>query len=56
LIEGIYRGVTYFDEALAFFAANFDTLAKEFIKMKGYDMKLESPPSKENTDSLLKIH
>jgi len=35
-MSAIIRGVTYFDEILAFFAANFKELAPEFIKQKNH--------------------
>lgn len=34
LLNAVYRGVTYFEELLAFFAANYEVLAPVFLKQK----------------------
>jgi hypothetical protein len=34
LMNAVFRGVTFFDEVVAFFAANYKELAPEFLKMK----------------------
>jgi hypothetical protein len=46
-MNAVYRGVTYFDEVIAFFTVNQQELAPEFLKMKGFDMVATDENQKE---------
>ena len=48
----VMRGVTYWDEAITFFKANFNDLAPEFIKEK----KLPMEVSDTTREDILKMH
>ena len=56
LLNAIFRGVTYFDEATAFFSTHFDELAREFINMRGYTITLDEKITAEQKQEVLKIH
>ena len=47
MLNALYRGVTFFDEVIAFFAANLKVLAPEFIKMKGLTIELKDDNHKD---------
>jgi len=52
LMEAIIRGVTYFDELLALFAANYAELAPVYIKEKGIDVEIKE----DNKKDILNMH
>jgi hypothetical protein len=39
-MNAVYRGVTYFDEVIAFFTANYKELAPEFLKTKNLKVEI----------------
>jgi len=46
-MNAVYRGVTYFEEVIAFFTANFNELAPEFLKMKNQNMEITDENKKD---------
>lgn len=51
-MNAIYRGATFFDDAVSFFAENFDLLAPEFIKIKQLTIEITD----ENRQDVQKMH
>jgi len=47
LLDGIKRGVTYFDEAIIFFKQNYDELAPVYVKAKNLGLEVNEDTKKD---------
>jgi len=52
LMEAIINGVTFFDEALSFFKANYDDLAQHYVTSKKLPVEVKS----ETKQEILNMH
>jgi len=55
LMDGIIRGVTYFDEAITFFKENYDVLAPLYVKNKGLKMEINAD-TKQDINNMHEAH
>jgi len=51
-MNAVYRGVTYFDEVIAFFTANYSELAPSFLEHKGLKVEVTA----DNQKDILNMH